>query len=482
VSASRNALDAAVEFDHNAPSVQREVSMSSAFIIKGNKWSLGGVGLGVSVLLALFAGCSTTTSDSAPTVDGGPSGNDAATNSIGSITLKADSFAVPAGGDITRCTAVRGTNATAMFTNRFTNTQAGHHVVLYAVSHPIDSGSFECPQGGQWNWNEIYTSTKHEDQYQLPADVGFKIEANQQFVIETHVINATDKEVQSASEVTLDFVDESAVKYPAAALFLGTTNIGVDAQANGSAGATCALPAGMHVARFFGHTHRRGTGLTVAKVTGGTPETPFYDMGAWDDPKVIPQVEFESGETVKVDCEYHNGDDKKVGYPDEMCLAGGFYWPANGTLACLAYANDPTCNCFQPINTALTGSGKQVTLNVSRAATIAGVKGDPAEGRPIYCYIYRSEDLAKDGPLKAKLAYWTATAQDAKPLATENDKITLTLQDVQPGEYQATCQMDTVYGGYFPGHGVPLVYPYVPVTVGETSPAPVDLKLNMANP
>jgi hypothetical protein len=96
-------------------------------------------------MFAVFAGCSSSTStNGATSADGGPSATPGATNAAtGSMVLQGESFTVPPGGDVTRCTPVRGTNATATYTNRFHSKQAGHHVILYTVDHPIEPGSFE---------------------------------------------------------------------------------------------------------------------------------------------------------------------------------------------------------------------------------------------------------------------------------------------------------------------------------------------------
>jgi hypothetical protein len=295
------------------------------------------------------------------------------------------------------------------------------------------------------------------------------------------VINATNKQIDSQSEVEIDFVDESAVKYPAAPLVIGTTNIALEPHADGRSEVTCTLAAAVHVARFFGHTHSRGKQLTVSQVSNGNPENPFYSMDAWDNPRIIDDVDITAGETVSVGCDFQNEGDKKLGYPGEMCQAGGFYWPANGALVCMSWGADPKCNCIQPVNAEIGPGGKTVTLEVSRAATIVGAKGDLSEGRPIYCYAYRKADMDKDGPLKAKIAYWSITAADAKPLASETDSVQMTLQDVTSGDYVATCAMDSIYGGFFPGTGSPIVYPYVSFTIGDAATT-VKFQLNFAKP
>lgn len=433
-----------------------------------------------SGLFALFAGCSST--ESAPAAGPGPDASPDAPTSAGSLTVKSDTFTVPPGGDVTKCTAVRGTNATEVFTNRFRNKLAGHHVILYTVDHAIEPGTFHCGQGGQWNWSSIYGSQRLDEQYQFPAGVGFKLAPNQQFVIETHIINTTDQPIEAVSELELELVDATAVQYPAAPITIGTTNIELGPRANGRAEVTCTMPADVKVARFFGHTHRRGQELSVSRVNNGTPEAPFYKMGAWDDPVVVDSVDIKSGDTFNVGCDFKNDEDRKIGYPSEMCQAVGFYWPATeGGLVCESYGANPKCNCFNMKHDVGPG-GNKVEVEVSRAETIANAKGDLSEGRPVYCYAYKAADAARIG-LDAKVAYWTVTGDEAKPLASESDKVQLTFHDVSPGDYVATCAMDSVYGGYFPGTGSPIVFPVVPFTVGDADDAtPLQLKLNFANP
>jgi hypothetical protein len=59
----------------------------------------------------------------------------------------------------------------------------------------------------------------------------------------------------------------------------------------------------------------------------------------------------------------------------------------------------------------------------------------------------------------------------------------VTFHDVSPGDYYATCEMDTLYGGYFPGKGSPIMFPFAAFNVGTSGlAAPLKLKLDLAKP
>ena len=56
-------------------------------------------------------------------------------------------------------------------------------------------------------------------------------------------------------------------------------------------------------------------------------------------------------------------------------------------------------------------------------------------------------------------------------LKTSSDFATFTVSDVTPGDYVATCFMDTIHGGFVPGSGDVLntVSPKVTAVAGKTA-------------
>lgn len=430
--------------------------------------SIRGVSAAVALVCALLGCSSSDSGDATPTT----------------LTLTVTPYTVPAGGDITRCNFVRADNTAealiqAIHTNQSTG---GHHVVVYTVDHAIDSGPIECPQGGQFDWQMLFVSGVGEDSLSLPEGVGFPIKPNQQFVVETHYINTASSDVEVTDSVTLDVLaGDPSEATRAATMFVGSMNIEVDAHESKEVTATCTIPDDMTVAQMFGHTHRYGTGVSATLVQG-EEETSVYETDDWEAPLVKKfengGLAISSGNQLRVTCGFDNTGDTKLGYPNEMCHVVGFYWPANGTLACMNSGGADSCRCYHTGSTDPGAGSATVTMTVNRSETITGAQGDVAAGRPLYCFLVAQADYEALG-FNALATYW-GTATDAE-LTDSSSTAEVAMHDVAPGDYQALCLMDTLYGGYWPGHGTPITFPYTPVTVG-TDDVNLDMTLNFASP
>ncbi len=126
----------------------------------------------------------------APAADAGA---DAGPGITADAVYTAGPFTVAAGSEIVMCTFVQGTNATAIDVSGFLTKQSagGHHLIVYTLNHAVNLPPHICPQGGQPGWDFLFGTQDLEDSWNLPAGVGFHLEPNQQFAIETHYINAT---------------------------------------------------------------------------------------------------------------------------------------------------------------------------------------------------------------------------------------------------------------------------------------------------
>ena len=100
-------------------------------------------------------------------------------------------------------------------------------------------------------------------------------------------------------------------------------------------------------------------------------------------------------------------------------------------------------------------------LSLSAPAAVAGCSGDstsssttraapkPTDGSPVYCALFRAQDW--DGLLpRAGTEPCYFRDQVDMQLKTSSDFATFTVSDVTPGDYVATCFMDTIHGGFAP--------------------------------
>jgi hypothetical protein len=417
---------------------------------------------------------------------GSPPGEDMSVMAGYDATYRAGPFTIAPGADQTFCTFVRGDNAededvTALHVEQ---SVGGHHLIVYEVDHPIDLSPRPCPQGGQFGWSQLNVSQDPKVDITFPDGIGLHIRAHQQFVIETHYINATGDSIEARGNFSIRYSPAGTVMQRAAPYFFGTTNIDLPPGATKSLEATCSPPENISLLRMFGHEHRYGTGVTVDWSKAGAPATSLYQTKEWDSPPPLlfnPAMALAPEDSVHVQCDWTNTGSAELTYPKEMCLAIGLYYPASGTLVCLNGGGRAGCMCFYQGRFDSGPGGSTVHVTVSRMTGVKGVVGDPAAGRPIYCALIRAQDWSGTGPKKGAQPYYYSYVEDA-PLVDDAASASITFDDVTPQDYKALCYMDTIAGGLVPGTGDPiaLIPPTVTAVAGQT--AEVDVVLDNVVP
>jgi hypothetical protein len=401
-------------------------------------------------------------------------------------TYRAGPFQIPSGADQTFCTFVRGDNAQDedVAVLHVEQSAGGHHIIVYAVDHPIDLDPRPCPQGGQFGWSQLTVSQDPMVDLTFPDGIGLHVRAHQQFVVETHYINSSTSAIEVKGSFSIRYAPVGTVTQRAAPYFFGTTNIDLTPGATQSLEASCSPPDPISLLRIFGHEHRYGTGVTVDLVQGGATPSALYHTTQWDSPPPLlfdPVLSLAPTDALHVKCDWSNTGSAELTYPKEMCFAIGMYYPANGALVCLNGGRRSSCFCFRQGLFDAGPGGSTVRANVRRFTGVKGIVGDPAAGHPIYCTLYRTEDWAGLGPKAGTSPYYYTYVEDA-PLADDAATATLTFDDVTPRDYRAICFMDTIAGGLVPGTGDPvsLIPPTVTAVAGQT--VDIDVVLDNAVP
>ncbi len=407
-------------------------------------------------LLAVFLGvaCSSSPEGTTARFDAGP-------------------FMVAPGSELVMCTFVRGTNDTEADVTSFATEQShgGHHLIVYTIDHPVDSPPVPCSQGGQPSWSQIAVSQIPAETQSFPPGVGFRVEAHQQYVMETHYINTTSQPIAPHSSFIERFAKPGEVTTRAATYFFGTMNIDVAPHASASKTASCTPPFPMNAHTMFGHQHRRGTGVSV-----DVGAQRIYETKQWDGPPISTFAGGMPIDTIRVTCDWQNDGDARLRYPHEMCFAIGYYWPAESGIFCATGGGSDACVC-RTVGAGDAGPGGSKVVVKLHRADMDGAN----TGAPIYCALFRTEDWAAFVPKPGAQPKYLRDAVDVR-LLTTSDVATFDIDDVTPGEYAVTCMMDTIGGGFFSGRGdvVNLVTPKIETLAGQTTT--VDVKLDFALP
>jgi hypothetical protein len=436
--------------------------------------SLTALSLALSVSIT---GCSS--SEETTTGTGGAGGNEPKPTAT---SHDAGPFTVEPGKELVMCTYVRGANEEAADVVRFETEQSagGHHLIVYTMDHAVDLPPTLCSQGGQPSWNQLLASQIHTETVDFPEGVGFHVKAHQQYVMETHYINTSDKPITVNSSFKETYAAPGSVKQRAATYFFGTTNIDVPPNGALTKTVSCTPPVAMSLHTMFGHEHRRGTGVSVDFMPGKTGAAErLYETKLWDGP---PIASFEGGhevgmgDAVQVTCDWKNDGPTRLGYPHEMCFAIGYYWPADAGLTCVSGGGSDECKCHYQGVTDTGPGGATIAVKLTRAEKIDGMKGDPTSGAPIYCSLFRAQDWDGFAPKPGAAPYYFRDQVDV-PLKTSTDEATFNITDVTPGDYVLSCFMDTIYGGFGVGSGdiVNSLSPKVKAVAGETRNAEATL-------
>lgn len=404
-------------------------------------------------------------------------------------SFSAGPFVVQPGEDKTICSYVRADNEEAADISAFVTSQArgGHHIIVYAVDHPIDSEPHVCTQGGQPGWDTLLVSQQEREEIRFPAGVGYRIGRRQQFVIETHFINASPDPVYVSGQFGIVYAAPGSVMQRAATYYFGTMNIDVAPHGRASSAGSCAPPVPMNVRTMFGHQHEHGTALDVEIVPGdGSAPRNLYNSTDWAN---APVATFDGGllvgpaDRLRVTCEWQNPSSDRLRFPTEMCFAIGYYWPAEMSFTCASGGGgeEDDCACFARGGLDVGPGGGSAELVVRRAEEVPGAGGPLDSGDAIYCFLYAPEDYGPEGPLPTARPRYFRDAQGAE-LGGSGDAATIAFADVTPGSYVASCMMDVVGGGFIAGSGDVVNATPTLVEVGADGTARAEVVLDYAIP
>jgi hypothetical protein len=174
----------------------------------------------------------------------------------------------------------------------------------------------------------------------LPNDVAVKISKGDVILLNFHMINATEKPIDSCLKMNLHGIPAAQVKYEAGLLFAYNTMITVPPMGESTARMACPVTKDVTLATANSHMHARGDRYlanlldkspvdTTAKVV-----TELYKGTAWDDPRArvfeVP-LQLKAGQYIDYECHYTNNEPRSVAQgfasTDEMCMFTGVYWP-----------------------------------------------------------------------------------------------------------------------------------------------------------
>ena len=292
--------------------------------------------------LVLAAACSSnlpgddSVGDDSSSADADPNTGDRLTVVTPPITLAPSE-------EVTKCYHFLMPNTGEVGVKRWasTMTPGSHHMILYLgteASQPPGTID-DCGNVGGFNSVWTYAAQNPVAESRMPEGVGMTVAAMQPGVIQMHYLNASDGPLDAHVELTADLYAAGASFQKAQPYITFNTNISIPPMSNGSAGGTCAIPAGAQFFAMSTHAHKQAT---HTEVKDGTAMV--FESDNWDDPgsaswQTAPFYTFGSG-NLTYRCDYYNPTNRTItvgesAATDEMCMAVGYYFPANRPSFCL---------------------------------------------------------------------------------------------------------------------------------------------------
>lgn len=242
------------------------------------------------------------------------------------------------GEEVERCRWIKAGNTVpaAVTSMRISAGPGLHHSIVSRVDGLHDDAEEPCagfPAGlfaGFLMPEPLFaTSTQvDDDALVLPDGVGVTIGADQQLVVDYHVLNLTDDVIVPELFVDLELAEPDAIDEEARFFLLGDVeHIEVPPQGTQDLTLTCPFPAGGDLLTLTPHMHSLARGFE-AWTTGGEL---LYEGEGWFDPvtaRFEPSVPLAAGEGLTFTCSWENPTDTVVTFGeqsgDEMCFTFGF--------------------------------------------------------------------------------------------------------------------------------------------------------------
>lgn len=227
-----------------------------------------------------------------------------------------------------------------------TMTPGSHHLIVFALgesSHPDGELTTDCDLGGQASGFGVWTYSAGLPEYasEMPEGVGIQLKAGQKVAIQMHYFNASTEPLTANVEVTGEYYADGVAYTPASAFitFAGDIDVPAGVGSEGAVTHTCDVPAGSKFFTMSTHAHRRATYTRVRDL--GDDEMVF-ESDDWEHPGVMewktePFFEFDG--KLEYHCAYVNDREQPTttgdsAPDDEMCMAVGYFFPADGPVLC----------------------------------------------------------------------------------------------------------------------------------------------------
>ena len=224
---------------------------------------------------------------------------------------------------------------------------AGHHALVLVHPEPsAPDGIAPCSEAELMDQNlqagfQMIAGVSYESdgvRYPFPAapaQIGLRVEAGEQIVLDGHFLNAGASTVDACASV--DFELGNVVVPLVFRTVLPAEEYDLVVPANGQVDVTYEEPIGgsYRVAAASSHMHQGGR---YFRMSVAETDVTLYEGDDWADP--VPRqfdtekVVIDSADTFRLECSFENATSTDRHFPDEMCVGGLYLLPCSFPGAC----------------------------------------------------------------------------------------------------------------------------------------------------
>ncbi|MBS2015072.1 MAG: hypothetical protein JST00_19430 [Deltaproteobacteria bacterium] len=254
---------------------------------------------------------------------------------------------VEPGADVTWCDYVANPfdREVDVVQSRGYQSKFGHHAILMEVpgSESRLGQSHECTDADMTNARFLAGGSDAAAQFKIPEGVGFRIKPGAVLMVQTHWINTTEKRATGQTIFDISAKEPIPSRQTAQLFAAFTTKVSVPPRGSSKAQASCTIEQDMKLFALGGHAHEWGSNVRLRVSRKNQTTETLYDK-PWEptfqaDPPlnyydIAAPLELHTGDVLTVDCDYKNTTDAEIGFPREMCVGIGFYFPGTADIQC----------------------------------------------------------------------------------------------------------------------------------------------------
>ncbi len=220
-----------------------------------------------------------------------------------------------------------------------------HHMAIYQ-SFGVDEpdAPHVCGAVIKETWLPIFVTGTGSQSIDMPSGTGIILEPATQFVVQLHLVNATDSTVHIRGGVNLGYDHNPSALQPVGIYALGNQSFTIPAGATDYQAHVDCTPGydQMNLFAVFPHMHLLGTSLEVTHAVSTETPTNMYTIDPWvfgSQPVTPMPMTLGKTDSLHLTCHYNNTTGADVTYgestSDEMCYFIMFYYPFTTLDGCI---------------------------------------------------------------------------------------------------------------------------------------------------